>query len=286
MSNTNNKFRIGTVFSFLILFGYTALALIPLYLMVFTSFIKLGGTFDLDHLRLIGNHFSFDNYHNFNLRVGGLLPRWLLNSFIVSTVPIASSMFFGMLAGYAMSKIKFPGREWLFWVIIATMTIPYFVTLIPVYEMVWKFRWVDSYSVLIIPGLAGIGTIFLSKQFMQTIPSALIESATVDGCSEIGVFTRIILPLSKPLMALLGIMGFVGAWSEYFWAYLVTNSHTLYTIQMGIVSIIGVDQNFAGDLDYGEVMAASVLASLPILILFLVAQKLFIKGLTIGAVKG
>lgn len=285
-TKVKNRLRIGHIFSILVLLFYTALALAPLYLMIVSSFSPLGTTFELSELELIPKHPNLTNLINFNKHVGGYVVQWFINSLLVSTIPVISGAFFGVLAGFAMSKHVFPGRQFLFWTIIATMTIPAFVTLIPMYEMIWNFRWVDTYYALIVPGLAGIGGIFLSKQFISTLPSSLLESAEVDGCSEFGTFLHIVLPMCRPLLALLIIMGFVGAWQDYFWPYLVTNSRTLYTVQMGIVATIGVDNQFVGDLDYGQIMAASLFASIPIFILFIAAQKHFIKGLTIGAVKG
>jgi len=272
--------------SFLVLAFYTVLALAPLYLMVVSSLIPLGDSFSADDLQIFPTHPTLNNLYKFNERVSGNLARWFLNSLLVSTIPVLSGLVFSLLAGYAMTKMHFPGREFLFWTIIATMTIPYFVILIPMYEMVWVFRWVDTYAALLVPGMAGIGGVFLSRQFMQTLPSSLLESARIDGCGELGIFRHIILPLCKPLMALLAIMGFVGAWGEYFWPYLVINSRDLYTVQMGIVALIGVDKQFTGNLDYGEIMAASLAASIPVIIVFLAAQKQFVKGLTVGAIKG
>ncbi|MDO8588316.1 MAG: carbohydrate ABC transporter permease [Armatimonadota bacterium] len=272
--------------SFLVLLFYTALALAPLYLMVVSSLIPLGSSFDMTDLRLVPTHPSLDNLVKFNERVGGNLLRWFFNSLLVSTVPVVTGLIFSLLAGYAMTKMQFPGRQFLFWTIIATMTIPYFVILIPMYEMVWKFQWVDTYAALLVPGIAGIGGVFLSRQFVQTLPSSLLESARMDGCGEFGIFRHVVLPLCKPLIAVLAIMGFVGAWGDYFWPYLVINSQKLYTVQMGIVSLIGVDKQFTGDLDYGEIMAASLAASIPVFLVFLAAQKQFVKGLTMGAVKG
>jgi len=284
MSNT--KHDITKWLSLLILLFYTALALAPLYLMVVSSLIPLGSSFDVSDLQFFPKNPSLDNLFKFNDRVGGHLVRWFINSLVVSTIPVATGLLFSLLAGYAMTKMRFPGREFLFWTIIATMTIPYFVILIPMYEMVWQFRWVDTYAALLVPGVAGIGGVFLSRQFVQTLPSSLLESARIDGCGEFGIFRHVILPLCKPLLAVLAIMGFVGAWGDYFWPYLVINSQKLYTVQMGIVSLIGVDKQYTGNLDYGEIMAASLAASIPVFIVFLAAQKQFVKGLTMGAIKG
>ena len=285
----------GKVAALCVLLFYTGMAILPLYLMIVSSMTSIGTTFDLDDLELIPKEFRFtENLVKYAQRVGygvtsqGFLVmlRWLVNSVVVSTVPVFSSVFFGCMAGYAMSKIRFPGREVLFWAIISTMTIPYFVTLIPMYELIWNFHWVNTYLALIVPTMAGIGTIFLARQFMQTLPGALLESATMDGCSELGIFWHIVLPMARPLLAVLAIMQFVGAWNSFFWAYLVTSSRSMYTLQMGIVGTIGVDMQYAGELDYAEIMAISLLASIPVILVFLLAQKHFVKGLTIGALKG
>lgn len=276
----------GTCASYGILLFYTGLALLPLYLMVVSSLIPLGATFEVSDLEFIPGSASLDNLWDFNDRVGGYLGRWMLNSFIVSTIPVVTSVFFSTMAGYALSKLRFPGRQFLFWVMIATMTIPHFVVLIPLYELVWSFGWMDTYMALIVPFAAGIIPVFLARQFLQTMPSALLESATIDGCNHWGVFWHVVLPLSRPLIGVLTILGFVRAWMDYFWAYLVVSKRAMFTVQVGIMGVMGVDMGYAGQIDYGEIMAGSLVASLPVFIVFLSAQKYFVRGITIGALKG
>ncbi len=288
MSSTKRDLRslLGQGLAFSVLLFYTFLALLPLYLMIVSSLIPLGVTFDVNDLQLYPRNPSLNNLFAFNHRVSGYLGRWLINSAIVSTLPVATNILFGVMAGYALGKMRFPGSRFLFWLMIATMTIPQFVILIPLYELVWQFNWKDTYTALIVPFMAGIATVFLSRQFVQTLPGELLESATMDGCGEWGLFWHIILPLSRPLLGVLAIMGFVGAWLEYFWTYLVIDSRAMYTVQMGILGVLGVDGGYAGELDYGEIMAASLVASIPVICVFFAAQRHFVKGITFGGIKG
>ena len=289
MSSIRNRIPLellGKLFAFGVLVFYTCLSLLPMYLMVVSSLVPIGSDFDVTKLQLIPRDPSLENLFKFNERVDGELPRYILNSLLVSTLPVITSVFFGTLAGFALSKMRFPGREFLFWTIITTMAIPYFVILIPLYEMIWIFHWMDTYAALIVPTMAGIASVFLARQFLQTLPLSLLEAAAIDGCGEFKIFCVIVLPMMRPLLAVLSIMGFVAAWSDYFWAYLVVTSRLMYTIQMGIIGVMGVDAGWAGDLDFGEIMAASVVASIPVIVVFLTAQKHFVRGLTIGAVKG
>jgi len=276
----------GRSSAWLLLVGYTLISLLPLYLMVISSLMRIGSDFDASRMQFIPTSPSFDNYVSFNERVQGYLPRYLMNSMIVATIPTITSVFFGVMAGYALSKMRFPGRETIFWIIIATMAIPHFVILIPLYEMIWSFYWIDTYAALVVPTMAGIASVFLARQYLVTLPTALLESGRLDGCGELALFWHVVLPLARPLLAVLAIMSFVIMWTDYFWAYLVTNSRPIYTIQMGIIGVLGVDAGWAGEIDYGEIMAAATLASLPVIAVFLAAQRFFVQGLTIGAVKG
>ncbi|HPA46123.1 MAG TPA: carbohydrate ABC transporter permease, partial [bacterium] len=178
------------------------------------------------------------------------------------------------------------GRRFIFWSIIGVMAIPAFVTLIPLYQMMFKFAWFDTFYALIVPKMAGLGSIFLFKQYMSTLPSDLMEAGRIDGASEGMIFTRIVWPMAQPVLAVMFLLEFVAGWGDYFWPYLVTNSTEQMTFQVGLMSIIGVDQGTVLLQDYGAIMAGSLVASLPVIILFLLLQRHFVRGLTIGAVKG
>ncbi len=160
--------------------------------------------------------------------------------------------------------------------------IPAQVTLIPVYIMVVNvFGLVDTYLAIMLPMFATVGNIFLMKQYMSTLPSTLIQAARIDGCSEFRIFRKIILPISKPGLAVLAIFTFVATWNEFFWPFLVTQTSAMRTIQIGLASF-----RFQDATDFGAMMAGSVVAALPMFILFFALQRYFLQGITIGAMKG
>ena len=208
--------------------------------------------------------------------------KWLLNSFIVALATVVSNVVFASMAGYAFSKINFKGRNFLFFMILVAMMIPYQVTQVPLYILfVNKFKMTNSYLALILPGCVTSYNIFLSKQFFSSIPTALIESAKVEGASQIRIFNSIILPLSKTVLAVMAINTFVGSWNTFFWPFLVTSQEAMYTIQVGLKTF-----KFANGTLLSPMMAGACVSAIPMFILFFALQKYFLEGVTIGAVKG
>lgn len=269
-----------------ILLFYTVLSLGSLYLMLSSSLTHLGAKFDLSDLDWIPRDWAWENFSGFFALTHDAAWTWLWNSLLIALVPTCINLVFSAMAGYALAKIDFPGRLLIFWLIIAVMAVPAFVTLIPLYQMMFTFGWFDTFFALMVPRMAGLGSVFLFKQFMTTLPKELMQAARVDGASEWTIFWRIVMPMARPVLAVMFLLDFVAAWNDYFWPYLVTNSKEMMTVQVGLISLIGVDQGFVWQIDYGVIMAGAVLASVPIIILFLALQRFFIQGLTIGAVKG
>ncbi|MFD0868045.1 Inner membrane ABC transporter permease protein ycjP [Chlamydia abortus] len=215
------------------------------------------------------------------IEVGGL-GRWFVNSIIVAGLSTIINVFFASLAGYAFAKLRFPGRNGAFWILLSTMMIPGQVTLIPLYILVVNtFELANTYVGLIVPGMVSVGSIFLMKQFMSSLPGSLIDAGRIDACSEFGIFWKIILPISKPGLAVLGIFTFVGHWNNFFWPFLITNTNSMRTLQVGLTSF-----RFEHLQDYGAMMAGAVFSALPMIIVFLALQKYFLRGITIGAIKG
>ncbi|MFB3896123.1 MAG: carbohydrate ABC transporter permease [bacterium] len=213
----------------------------------------------------------------------GIIVRWFLNSLFLASVITCFDLFFDSLSGYAFAKRKFPGNKFLFWMIISTMMVPGQVTLVPLFLMMINLNWLDSYFALILPSMSGVFGIFLMKQYIQSLPSDLEEAGRIDGCTEFGLFWRIILPLCKPVLAVLGIFVFVGNWNNFLWPLIILKSEKMYTLQVGLAILQQMQEH---GLDYGIRMAGAVVAAVPIIIVFLFMQKYFIKGLTIGSVKG
>ncbi|MCG3199843.1 MAG: carbohydrate ABC transporter permease [Candidatus Omnitrophica bacterium] len=276
----------GRTFSFMVLAFYTAMSLLSLYLLVVGSLSRIGTTLELSDLHWYPKDWAWENFATFLEITGGAAPIWFRNSFLVAFLPTVFNLFFSAMAGYALAKLDFPGRQFIFWTIIAVMAIPAFVTLIPMYQMMFRFGWFDTYFALLVPRMAGLGGIFLFKQFTQTLPGDLMEAARMDGASEATIFLRIVLPLATPVLAVMFLLDFVAGWSDYFWPYLVTNSRGLLTLQVGLISLIGVDQGFILPHDMGAILAGALIASLPVIVLFVSLQKYFVRGLTLGAVKG
>ncbi|OCT11304.1 sugar ABC transporter permease [Paenibacillus pectinilyticus] len=208
--------------------------------------------------------------------------RWLLNSLIVAATVTVSNVIFASMAGYAFAKLRFKGRGVLFGILLMSMMIPYQVTQVPLYILVVNvFNLQDTYTALIMPGLVTVYNIFLAKQFMSSIPNEIMESAKIEGCSQFQIYTRIILPLSKTVLAVMAILTFMDSWNTFFWPLLVTNTMKMQTIQLGLKNF-----RFANTTFIAPMMAGATISALPMFILFFSLQRYFLEGVTVGAVKG
>lgn len=207
---------------------------------------------------------------------------WGVNSLVVAISITIFHIFFDTLAGYAFAKKRFPGRNILFWVIIATMMIPAYVTLIPLYIVTQKLHLLNSLWAVILPGMAGVFGIFLMRQYIQTLPSELMDAARIDGCGELGVFWHVIMPLSKPAIGALAIFTFVQHWNDFLWPLITLQSSMTYTLPVGLANL--AQGEFS--IDYGILFAGAALAAIPTIIFFLIFQRYFLTGVRMGALKG
>ncbi|MFB6365372.1 carbohydrate ABC transporter permease [Paenibacillus elgii] len=263
----------------IILAFWAVITVIPLYWMIIGSFQDSLAS-AVFKPQMIPDIWSVAPYERFFTKNNAV--QWLLNSLFVSSVLTVTNLFFASMAGYAFAKLKFPGSNSIFWVLLGTMMIPAQVTLIPLYVLVINvFDLADTYTAMIVPTLVSVGNIFLMKQYMSTLPTSLIHAARIDACSEFGIFYKVILPMAKPGLAVLAIFTFVANWNDFFWPFLVTRSSEMRTIQVGLASF-----KFAESTDYGAIMAGATIGALPMIILFFALQKYFLQGITIGAVKG
>jgi ABC-type glycerol-3-phosphate transport system permease component len=206
--------------------------------------------------------------------------RFFANSVGVSLTITLGNVFFDTLAAYGFAKLRFPGREPIFFLLLMALMVPLQVNLIPLYRIMSLLKWLDTYLALIVPSLTSITGIFLMRQFMQSIPDEILDSARVDGCSEFGVFARIAFPLSLPGTATLVIVTFMAAWNDFLWPRLVTGSNNMFTLPVGLTQL---QQRYTSNV--GTIMAGTVLTMMPLIIVFLLMQRQFIEGLTAGAVK-
>jgi len=215
----------------------------------------------------------------------GVLPfgRLYLNSAIVTVSVVLGVLFTSSVAGFAFAKYQFPGRELLFYLILATMMIPFFVTLIPVFFIVRQLSWIDSYQGLILPSITSAYGIFLMRQFIMSIPDELIDAARIDGAPELVIYWKVVIPLIRPALATLGTFVFIGSWNAFLWPLLVINSRDLYTVPLGLNNL----RTFAAEArNLNLLMAGTVLSVVPTLILFLFLQRYFIQGITLTGIKG
>ncbi len=207
---------------------------------------------------------------------------YLRNSVTVSVVVTAGALFTSSLAGYIFAKFTFKGRDQIFFIIVATMMVPFQVILIPIFLIVRAMGIYNSLWALIVPGLVTAWGIFLMRQSMQTIPSEMLHAARIDGASEMSIFLRIVLPISKPSLAALGVFIFMYYWNDFLWPLVIIEDASKRTLPLGLALF---SEGF-GIARWNVVMAATVMTIIPILVVFAIAQKHFIEGITMGSVKG
>jgi ABC-type glycerol-3-phosphate transport system permease component len=207
--------------------------------------------------------------------------RWFANSVFVALARTIIAITLSLMAGYAFAKFEFRFKRPLFILVIATLTLPLYVILVPLFSMMTSLGWTDTYWALILPFTAQAIGIFLARQQLVGIPNELLEAARIDGESEWGIFTRIIVPLAQPVIAVMGILFFTASWNDYIWPLIVLTSDEKFTVSLGLPSLIGPFSQ-----EYGAVMAGSFLGTLPIVLIFLIFQRRFIEGIMAGALKG
>lgn len=208
--------------------------------------------------------------------------KWVLNSLIVAIAVTLLILLLDSLAGYAFAKKRFRGRNVLFFLLLSTLMIPLPVTLLPSFLLADRLKWIDTYPVLIMPALAYPVGVFMMRQFIETIPSELEDAARIDGMSELGIYFRIILPLSVPGLAVLGLFTFLTQWGSFLWPLIVATSDRTRTIPPGLATFPGQYNT-----DWGLATAATVSSMIPMLIIFVLFQRYIRQGITGGrAAKG
>lgn len=205
-------------------------------------------------------------------------------SYLINTLVLVAFSFVGlfinMMAGYAFAKFKFKNKEKIYYLVLATMMIPGQATMIPNYLILNKMGLTNTMTGIILPGLAGAFTIFLFRQFIETIPDDLIEAAKIDGAGNIRIFLQIVIPICKPILAVQAILGFIGAWNSFLWPLIVANTEDLYTLGVGLALLKG--QNVS---DFALQMAGSSVMIIPVIIIFLFCQKYIVEGFTTSGLK-
>jgi multiple sugar transport system permease protein len=281
-SQKRNKLILDAV-CYLLLTVVAVVILIPFFFILSTSFKSLTESV-AQPFKWIPQTWIFSNYTTVLKRsefMALTLIEGLVNTLRVTAVPVVAGLFTSAMAAFAFSKIKFPGRTLLFGLVLSTMMIPGTVTLTPSYIIYDNIGWVNTYLPLFIPGLFGnIGCIFFLRQFIMTLPNDLCEAAKIDGMSQGGIFLKIILPLCKPALITQLVLMFVGGYNDFFGPFLYLNNEKLFTLQLVLRSFEGTYFT-----NWPIVMAASVIAILPLLALFLFIQRFLIEGISLSGMK-
>ena len=250
---------------------------VPFLFMISTSFTESFTMMTLPPT-LIPEEPSLKNYYEIIFEFqNGLFPRWFFNTIFTTAVITVGGLLLNTLSGYIFAKKEFYGKEITFSIILATLMVPNAVTLIPAFLIINKLGMFNTYWALIVPALSSAFGIFMMRQYISSLPTELIESAKMDGASELRTFWSIIIPLSLPGMAALGIFIVINAWNAFVWPLIVLRSNDMRTLVVGLATV-----QSEYNVNYGLVMAGSMLTVLPLLILYLAFQPYFVEGLRMG----
>ncbi len=261
--------------TYLALGAGSVLVAFPFFWMLSSSLKPMAEIFDV---RLLPAQPTLENFAEVLTRTR--FPRWFANSLIVAVITTASVAFFDALVGYTLAKLRFPGRDAIFVVILATLMIPTEMLVIPWYIMSSANGWIDTYWGIMFPGLITAFGIFLIRQFMTGIPDELLDAGRIDGVSEFGLFWRIALPQVRPAMAALCIFTFLGNWNAFLWPMIVIQTPDMRTLPVGIALFSGE----AGSA-WNLIMASSSLAIAPVLLVFIVLQRQIIEGIVLTGLR-
>ncbi len=268
----NNQILFYIKIVFAVMLG--VLLLLPIYSMVISSIKPTAQVYDL---KLLPKTISFEGY---KYALQDDFIRSFLNSlFISSTVTIVALIFHSM-AGYTLARVDFVGKKFVFLWILSTLMVPFSVIMIPLFIMVKEFGWLNTYQGIIIPAIPHAYGIFLFRQFFLTVPKDLAEAATIDGCSNFGIFSKIYLPLSKSISITLAVAFFIANWNNYLWPLIVAQKDNMWVLQVAISNFIG--RNGAR---WDAVMAAGVIAIIPTIIMFFALQKYLVEGIKMSGIK-
>lgn len=283
MGKEISRYRFGVaikkaiIYLFLILFAMAFL--LPFFFLLTGSFKTSSELFSVP-FRWLPTHITLENYRQVFTKIPFF--RYLGNTLIIVVLNIAGALISNSLIAYGFARLRWPGRDKLFLIVIATMILPYQVTLIPLYLMYTKFGWIGTFLPLTLPGFFGNAFfIFLMRQFLVGIPKEITESARIDGAGEFVIFLKLIMPISKPVLATVAIMSFMNSWKDFLGPLVFLGSDKLYTLSLA-ASMLRSNLNPNWEL----LLALGVVMVLPVLILFFVLQKYFIQGITMSGIKG
>ncbi|HEV7921912.1 MAG TPA: carbohydrate ABC transporter permease [Thermoanaerobaculia bacterium] len=263
---------------------HTALAvgalitLFPLFWMLSASFMSSGEATQLPP-HLVPHAATVDQYRQLFIRLN--LGRAFLSSATIALIVTAGSVLFSSMAGYAFAKLRFPGRQRMFGVLLVALVIPPQVGMLPLFLFMKQLHLVNTYWGVIIPSLATVFGIFLIRQFMLSVPQELLEAARLDGAGELRIYWSVVLPLARPILATLATFMFMSTWNDFMWPLIILSGQEHHTLPVAIANLVGEHVQ-----DVELMMASSVVTVGPVLLLFIVLQRYYIAGIMAGSVKG
>jgi multiple sugar transport system permease protein len=281
MVESTARRRFGTILLNLVVAVGGIIVAIPLIWMISSSFKPLSEIYAFPPT-LIPQSFTMKNYDR--LLSDWPFWNWYGNSLVIAVISTITVLFFTSLAGFGFAKYRFRGSRLLFLVLLASTMIPFQLILVPLYILMSRLSWSNSYLSLVIPFMAPALGIFLMRQFMMSIPSELIEAARIDGASEFGIYWRVMLPLARPALAAQAVLTFLGAWNSFLWPLSVLRNRDFMTLPVGMSTMVG-SVSAGSEPAIGATMAAATLVSIPVIIVFISVQKQYIAGLTAASVK-
>ena len=261
-----------------LLVGLAVLSAAPLLWMLSVSFMQPGEASSFPP-PLLPSAPTWHNYHELFAKAG--MGHYFFNSFLIAICTTLIALTLNTLAGYAFAKLHFAGRERTFRVLLGALVIPGQVAMMPLFLMLKQMGLVNSYAGAIVPGMAGIFGIFLVRQYARSIPDEMLEAARIDGAGEFRIFFQIVLPALKPILVTMAIFSFLGAWNDFMWPLIVLSDSHLHTLPVALASLSREHVQ-----DNELMMAGAVVTVLPVLMLFLVLQRHYMRGLLMGSVKG
>ncbi len=265
------------LFTYATLTFFALIFMIPLVYALYTSFLQLK---DVDSI-VPFRELTVDSYVRLWTSPAYSLPRWYWNTAVMTGIIIGGNLIFNTMAGYALSKLDFYGKRVIFFIILATLMIPYHIVLIPVYTTMATLGWLDTMRALTIPYMSQVLHIFLVRQFFLGVPNELLEASRLDGLSKIGAFFRIMLPLSGPALATMIILIFTGTWNSFMIPSTMVTRKEMFVLVVGLNSV--KDQYFDRT---NLIMAGVILTTLPVILLFLFLQKWYVQGVSTSGLKG
>ncbi|MFC3885072.1 carbohydrate ABC transporter permease [Bacillus songklensis] len=267
------KNRVGKVILYTILVLYAISTLIP-FLWALSSSFKTLEEIVQGTINFWPKDFTLDNYKQIFIQQE-YFPRWLFNSLFIAVVGTILNLLFNSMAGYALARLSFPGKKSLFIIILAVLMIPVQVTMIPNFLILKNLGWLNTYQGMIVPSMINATFIFMMRQFFLNFPKELEEAASLDGLTKLGTFFRIVLPLAKPALAAQAIFVFMGFWNDFMRPLIVMSDVEMFTLPLGLNTFKGQFISY-----WNYIMAASMVFTMPVLILYAFFNRYFVKGIT------